>query len=154
MHVLRLWTLGKGLLRWLARRPANPAPAAPDVSPWVALRSVAAQHEDRLSAPAETWLAGLPDHAQPRRLAARHPRIVNRLAELWADRHASAAALDSLAVDERGGRGGFSPAIRAELMRLQFLHRQLGAASEAPGPASAASATATVPQADPHHTNV
>ena len=153
MHVLRLWTLGKGLLRWLARRPAEPAPAASDVSPWVALRSAAAQHEDRLSPPAETWLAGLPGHAQPRRLAARHPRIVNRLAELWADRHASAAALDSLAVDERGGRGGFSPAIRAELMRLQFLHRQLGA-SQAPGPASAASATATVSQADPNHTNV
>ena len=151
MHVLRLWTLGKGLLRWLARRPAEPAPAAPDVSPSVALRSAAAQHEDRLSPPAETWLAGLPEHAQPRRLAARHPRIVNRLAELWADRHASAAALDSLAVDERGGRGGFSPAIRAELMRLHFLHRQLGA-SQAPGPASAASAT--VSQADPHHTNV
>ena len=120
---------------------------------WDARRTSQPGDEEQLADPAQAWLDNLPEHAQPRRLAARHPRVVNRLADVWADSRAAADALDTLMIDQRGGRTGFSPAIRAELMRLQYLQRKL--ASETARTASRAGAPApqAQPQTKPHHTD-
>ena len=126
---LRLWTLIAGWLRALAGRRAAPPPEeATGVSPWLALRTAPASDEDDLTTQGAAWLEALPEHAQPRRLAQRHPRVVNRLAQVWADPLAAADGLDGLLIDGRGDRGGFSPAIRAELKRLQYLQRKLAEA--------------------------
>ncbi len=142
----RLWTLRQALLRSIGRRPP-PAPDAPaGPTTFAALRS-AQPGGDELGAAAEAWLDQLPDHARPRRLAARHPRIVNRLAEVWGDPAAAADALDLLMIDTRGGRTGFAPTIRAELKRLQYLQRQMTAdAARAQAAASAPKAAAPPPR--------
>ncbi|MEO7151633.1 MAG: hypothetical protein ABIX46_07985 [Burkholderiaceae bacterium] len=115
-----------GLLRLPGgRRSAPPADAPAETSPWLALRSVPANDDEPLNAQGEAWLNALPEHARPQRLASRHPRVINRLAEVWADPPAAAQGLDRLLIDDRGDRCGFSPAIRAELVRLQYLQRKL-----------------------------
>ncbi len=156
----RFWTVIAGFLRPLAGRRAAPSADLPaeDSSPWLALRSVPAADDELLSAQGEAWLNALPDHARPKRLAARHPRVVNRLAQVWSDLAAAGHGLDRLLVDERGDRGGFSPAIRAELKRLQYLHGKLIAEPYRPagaaGPQLPASISpAPAPQATAHSTN-
>ena len=156
--LFRLRTLAQGLLRCLGQRPAS-QPGQDDGTAWAALRSSQPGDDDLLGAPAQAWLDHLPQHAQPRRLAARHPRVVNRLADVWADSRAAADVIDTLMIDQRGGRTGFSPAIRAELMRLQYLQRKLAsetarygaAGADAPGPRPAQA----LPHArnNPHHSD-
>ncbi|MEO6407181.1 MAG: hypothetical protein ABIO45_00305 [Burkholderiaceae bacterium] len=143
------------MLRSIGSRPAPPA-SEDAAGEWAALRTSQSGDDQLLGAAAQAWLEHLPQHAQPRRLASRHPRIVNRLAEVWADSRTAANAIDMLMIDERGGRTGFSPAIRAELMRLQYLQREL--ASDAARPRTPATApspqpAATQPQADHHHSD-
>ena len=150
----RLWTLGQALLRSIGPRPA--LKASEDASAWVALRTTQPGDDDLLGAAAQAWLEHLPEHAQPWRLAQRHPRVVNRLADVWADSRAAADAIDMLMIDERGGRTGFSPAIRAELMRLQYLQRKLAsdtARAGAPATAPSPRAEQTQPHTDHRHSD-
>jgi hypothetical protein len=126
--MLRLLHLGKGWFRRIAGLgAASAAPAAPGetASHWLALRSTVSDADHRLDAVAEQWLRDLPEYAQPKLLCARHPRVANRLASLWGQPNRRADVLDSLLADERGDRSGFAPAIRAELVRLDFLNRKL-----------------------------
>lgn len=113
--LLRLWNLGKSLFR---RAPPGPAAPAPDAgeAPGGALPA------GRLDCDAQQWLQALPEYARPKQLSARHPGVVNRIASVWADRNMCADLIECLLADERAG---FSAAIRAELVRLQFLHRKL-----------------------------
>ena len=149
----RLWNLGQALLRSVGRRPAPPA-SEDAASAWAALRTSQPGDDDLLGAAAQAWLEHLPEHAQPRRLAQRHPRVVNRLADVWADSRAAADAIDALMIDERGGRTGFSPAIRAELMRLQYLQRKLAPETARAGAsATAPRAAQTQPHTDRHHSD-
>ena len=149
----RLWTLGQVLLRSIGPRPALKA-SEDAAGAWAALRTSQPGDDDLLGAAAQAWLEHLPEHAQPRRLAQRHPRVVNRLADVWADSRAAADAIDALMIDERGGRTGFSPAIRAELMRLQYLQRKLVsnmARSGTPVSAPSTAAAQALPHTDHHH---
>lgn len=148
----RLWTLGQGLLRSLMRRPA-PQPGTDATSAWDARRTSQPGDEEQLGEAAQAWLEQLPEHAQPRRLAARHPRVVNRLADVWADSRAAGDAIDMLTVDQRGGRSGFSPAIRAELMRLQYLQRKLASETARAAARTGTPAPLTQPHIDPHHSD-
>lgn len=151
----RLRTLAQGLLRLLGRRPA-PQAGTHDGTTWAALRTSEPGDNDLLGAPAQAWLDQLPEHAQPKRLAARHPRVVNRLADVWADSRAAADVIDTLMIDQRGGRTGFSPAIRAELMRLQYLQRKLVsnmARSGTPASAPSTAAAQALPHTDHHHSD-
>lgn len=65
------------------------------------------------------WLASLPREVAPRRLAAQHPRIANEMSERQASPLAMAAYLDSLLIDTRGNRQGFSHAIIMEMAMLR-----------------------------------
>ena len=151
----RLWNLGQALLRSVWRRP-RPRASEDAASAWAALRISQPGDNDLLGAPAQAWLDQLPEHAQPKRLAARHPRLANRLADVWADSRAAADVIDTLMIDQRGGRTGFSPAIRAELMRLQYLQRKLVsnmARSGTPVSAPSAAAGQALPHIDHHHSD-
>ena len=90
---------------------------------WTTARRPPRESDLELTDAARRWLALTPAHARPVLLAARHPRIVNRMAALRGDPAQLLEWLDALLVDERGGRAGFVPAIRAEIVRLGFLCR-------------------------------
>ena len=99
------------------------AAVAQDSDWWRAFRAPDSAADRSLSIEARQWLRLLPAFAWPRLLCARHPRIANHLATLWAEPAAFAEYLDGLLVDARGGRNGFAPSIRAEIVRLGFFHR-------------------------------
>ena len=90
---------------------------------WSVRRRAQAPSDMELTDPARRWLALTPAHARPVLLAARHPRIVNRIAALRGDLAQTIDCLDALLLDERGDRAGFVPAIRAEIVRLGYLWR-------------------------------
>ena len=52
-------------------------------------------------------------------VATRFPRIVNLIASQWNDRHGAPKLFEELLVDRRGGRAGFPPAVRHDLLRLR-----------------------------------
>ncbi len=72
-----------------------------------------------LSEIARRWLESLPPDERPQALAAQYPRIANRIALCWGDAMLVGKVLDDLLVDRRGGRRGFPPAVRQELLRLR-----------------------------------
>lgn len=74
-----------------------------------------------LSEIARRWLESLPADERPSALARQYPRIANRLALCWDDAALLAKVFDDLLVDRRGGRRGFPPAVRQELLRLRAL---------------------------------
>lgn len=90
---------------------------------WGARRRPLRASDLELTEPARRWLALTPAHARPVLLAARHPRIVNRIAALRGDLAQTLECLDALLLDERGDRAGFVPTIRAEIVRLGYLCR-------------------------------
>ena len=95
---------------------------------WDVVREPARDLERRLTDEATQWMRQLPDFVCPRLLCDRHPPIANRLAALWWDAHACQRYLDSLILDIRGGRTGFVPAIRAELVKLDRFYQPFGTA--------------------------
>lgn len=92
--------------------PRSPAP-----SPTAGVRR--APPADGLDAGALSLLDELP--AGLRMLATRrqYPHVLNRIAAAWTRPRAFAAVLDDLLVDRRGGRLGFPPDVRDELLALQ-----------------------------------
>lgn len=65
------------------------------------------------------WAGDLPPEVRPMALMATFPRIANLLAANWKDPTAFCKYMQSLLVDRRGDRGGFSPRIKKELVRLR-----------------------------------
>jgi hypothetical protein len=110
---------------------------------------------DRVLMPATLiWLDLLPEYARPTAFCERFPRIVNQFATVWADRKLCKLYFETLMGDDRGGRAGFGPEVRKEIVRLRvyyetsmadaaaeqdFRHR-LAAANAARGGAAAPSA--------------
>jgi hypothetical protein len=67
------------------------------------------------------WLMRLPASLRPQELCRTYPRVANLLADSWSDPQSAAAELDQLLADRRGGRRGFSAAVRSELVLLRGL---------------------------------
>lgn len=80
---------------------------------------------DRLLDVTIQWLAGLPEDARPIELARRFPRVANALAQLWRRVARCEEYLDSLVVDDRGGRKGFPFDVAMELTRLRSYYADL-----------------------------
>ena len=76
-------------------------------------------NEESLSRVAQRWLDELPPALRPTHLCARYARIANRLALCWPDAKLTQQVFESLLVDRRGGRKGFPPPVRAELLALR-----------------------------------
>jgi hypothetical protein len=79
--------------------------------------------EDRLSSAASEWLAALPQPVRPVALAARFPRIANRICALWRRPVRLDAYFDDLLIDRRGDRQGFPLAVAKELNALKDYYR-------------------------------
>lgn len=105
------------LIRRIARGPAPGAGQRP-VRP-------SGVDDNRLDDAAVRLLERLP--AQLRLVALRglYPRLLNRLAAAWGDPAAFEAAVDSLLIDQRGGRQGFPFEVLAELTELREYHRSI-----------------------------
>ena len=65
------------------------------------------------------WLASLPDEVRPIELGRKFPRIINTIAAKWADFIGCRRYLNSLQIDERGGRQGFPFEIVQEICALR-----------------------------------
>ncbi|MDP9043436.1 MAG: hypothetical protein M3O01_01365 [Pseudomonadota bacterium] len=106
-------------------RAAAQSVAAPSATAAVAdaksLRDRPSPRDNALSALALAWLAEFGPASRPDHLAARYPRIANRLALGWRDPVLTALILDSLLIDRRGGRKGFPADVAGELTRLRVL---------------------------------
>ncbi len=132
---LRMWRSGRADEDHLATRTQGMisalidllSPAArpeavvfqPTGESWTHLRQPPTDDDRTLSDEAKLWLKHLPAFAWPKVLCCRYPRLANRLAQVWVTPAACDALLDSLLIDLRGGRTGFAPSIRAELVRLE-----------------------------------
>ena len=65
------------------------------------------------------WVDTLPAEIHPLALLREYPRIGNTLARTWNDALALASYLDSLLVDQRGGRRGFPGDVHHEIQCLR-----------------------------------
>jgi len=78
---------------------------------------------DRMLMPATlVWLELLPEYARPTVFCERFPRIVNQFATVWADRKLCKLYFETLMGDDRGGRAGFGPEVRKEIVRLRVFY--------------------------------
>jgi hypothetical protein len=78
---------------------------------------------DRVLVPATLrWLELLPEYARPTLFCERFPRIVNQFAIVWADRKLCKLYFETLMGDDRGGRSGFGPQVRKEIVRLRVYY--------------------------------
>jgi hypothetical protein len=65
------------------------------------------------------WFGDLPPEIQPFVLLRRYARVANLVAATWHDANLFRTYIESLLVDRRGGRRGFPPNVRRELLALQ-----------------------------------
>ncbi len=80
---------------------------------------------DRVLTPATLrWLELLPEFARPVHFCERFPRVANQVAAVWADRRLCKAYFETLLGDDRGGRAGFGPTVRKEIVRLRVFHER------------------------------
>jgi hypothetical protein len=78
---------------------------------------------DRILMPATLkWLELLPEYARPTLFCERFPRIINQFATVWADRKLCKLYFETLMGDDRGGRAGFGPEVRKEIVRLRVYY--------------------------------
>lgn len=78
--------------------------------------------ELRLDAAAVRVLDALPPWLRLPVLRERYPRLLNRIAAVWDDARAFDAQIDSLLIDQRGGRQGFPFEVLRELTALREHH--------------------------------
>ncbi len=71
-----------------------------------------------LTGRAMKWAADLPAHVHPRATIHRYARIINALADTWADAEARAVMFDHLLNDRRVGRRGFPIDVEREISAL------------------------------------
>ena len=106
-------------------QPASPQRALSPVSPsaltsttdWSSVRK--AKPADYLLPQSEKWFDALPQEVAPCALASQFPRIVNLIVAQWDDHRGAPQLFEELLGDRRGGRAGFPPAVRRDLLRLQ-----------------------------------
>ncbi len=88
---------------------------------WEKVREPMPIDELKLKPATVAWLRDLPKYALPVETAMAFPRVVNRLAEVWADKDELDAVWESLFNDGRKHRRGFPVKVRTELETLRAL---------------------------------
>jgi hypothetical protein len=78
-----------------------------------------------LSDEARAWMSEMPEAVQPRQLALRYARLVNRLCIAWKEPAKCERLLDDLMMDRRGGRKGFPLQVANELATLRDYYFKL-----------------------------
>jgi hypothetical protein len=100
------------------RALSPPAPSAlTSTTDWSSVRK--AKPADYLLPQSEKWFDALPQEVAPCALASQFPRIVNLIVAQWDDHRGAPQLFEDLLGDRRGGRAGFPPAVRRDLLRLQ-----------------------------------
>lgn len=101
-----------------SRTPATAPTGKPlDTPDWSSARKAAPA--DYLLPMSEKWFDALPPDRAPCALATVYPRIINLIAAQWNDHRGCPVLFEDLLGDRRGGRAGFPPAVRRDLVRLQ-----------------------------------
>jgi hypothetical protein len=100
--------------RSVADRPAQALKSSVD---WSSVRK--ARPADHLLPQSEKWFDGLPPEVAPCALATQFPRIINVIVSQWNDHLNAPSLFEELLGDRRGGRAGFPPAVRRDLLHLQ-----------------------------------
>jgi hypothetical protein len=103
-----------------AVRPRNvdASQTTPDTTTdWSHVRK--AKPADYLLPQSEKWFDALPPQVAPCALASQFPRIVNLIVLQWNDHRGAPELFEELLGDRRGGRAGFPPAVRRDLLKLQ-----------------------------------
>lgn len=67
----------------------------------------------------EKWFDRFPPERAPCALASQYPRICNLIAVHWNDHRGAPELFEDLLTDRRGGRAGFPPAVRRDLLAVQ-----------------------------------
>lgn len=93
--------------------------------PFALLRKPLPPDQLKLQLDSMRWLLDLPALVRPLRLSRRYPRIVNKLAALWLAESPCRRYLNSLMLDERGGRQGFPLELVVELSNLRNYYDEL-----------------------------
>ena len=88
-----------------------------DVNDWSAVRK--ARPAEHLLPLTEKWFDGFPPERAPCALASQYPRICNLIAVHWNDHRGAPELFEDLLTDRRGGRAGFPPAVRRDLLAVQ-----------------------------------
>lgn len=117
------------------RAPWNSHPIGPAPAPegWEAMRRPGRHSDESLTGTTRQWLRRLPAGRRPLRLCELFPRVANQIAWCWRDPAEAREVLESLLIDQRGGRQGFPKPVALELRRLrEYLDRS---ADDLPGQA-------------------
>ena len=113
-----------------ARRALEEPPAGLDVArqlrsaTWESRRRPAGPTDHAILGRTVDWILNLAPDARPAHLADSMPRIANTLAQRWSDPEAAGAYVNDLLIDRRGGRKGFRPEIKKELVMLHLVLRK------------------------------
>lgn len=115
----RGWSDLNDVVQPIARQRAAEAPVSPLKSSvdWSGVRK--AKPADYLLPQSEKWFDMLPPEVAPCALATQFPRIINVIVAQWNDHMNAPGLFEELLGDRRGGRAGFPPAVRRDLMHLQ-----------------------------------
>lgn len=93
------------------------APANVDTTDWSRVRK--ARPAEHLLPLTEKWFDAFPTDKAPCALASQYPRICNLIAVQWHDHRGAPELFEDLLTDRRGGRAGFPPAVRRDLLAVQ-----------------------------------
>ena len=100
-----------------AAAAASAAPRADTDRDWSSVRK--ARPAEYLLPLTEKWFDAFPADRAPCALASQYPRICNLIAVHWNDLRGAPELFEDLLTDRRGGRAGFPPAVRRDLISVQ-----------------------------------
>ena len=109
------------------RRPGALSGALDTGAPEASLRRPPCDADFVLALETDLWLLRLPPKVRPQALIEQFPRVANRVARDWPDAFLRDFCFEDLLVDRRGGRRGFPPEVRRDLVRLQKFSERHGA---------------------------
>ncbi|HEX6136359.1 MAG TPA: hypothetical protein VF059_01780 [Casimicrobiaceae bacterium] len=101
----------------LRAKDAAQAQEQQDSTDWSHVRK--AKPADYLLPQSEKWFDLLPPEVQPCALVSQYPRIVNLIVAQWNDLRGAPELFEELLGDRRGGRAGFPPVVRRDLVKVQ-----------------------------------
>jgi hypothetical protein len=96
----------------------TPAQAPPEFAhDWSGVRK--ARPAEHMLPLTEKWFDAFPPEKAPCALASQYPRICNLIAVHWNDLRGAPELFEDLLTDRRGGRAGFPPTVRRDLINVQ-----------------------------------
>ncbi len=113
------WKDHNDVVQTIPRASSVVAPVQPkaELEDWSSVRK--ARPAGYLLPVTEKWFDAFPADKAPCALASQYPRICNLIAVHWNDMRGAPELFEDLLTDRRGGRAGFPPAVRRDLISVQ-----------------------------------